>query len=299
MLLDKLEELKQESDGRFFWDSAGTQTNFYSGGQDAAVTATALATHAMITAGGHSATVAGALDYLTSSKDAGGNFGSTQATVWTLKTLLLAALEGTEGAVGTLDVALDGAGVASVELTEDQWDVMTTVDMGSMASVGDHSVSLTFAGEGKVSYNLVARHHVPWTEAPAPPAGPLSIEVGYDRTSIAVDETVQASVSITNTLDAEQQMILVTVGLPPGFTLLGEDLDAYIADGLLSRYEKTGKQLILYLSQLDGSETRLLRYRLRADMPVRAADGGAEAHPYYQPDASTSADSTLLTATDG
>ncbi|MGD8861949.1 MAG: MG2 domain-containing protein [Myxococcales bacterium] len=298
-LLSRLDELKQEGDGMFFWDSGDMQTNFYAEGNDADTTATALATHAMITAGGHAATVAGALDYLTSRKDATGNFGSTQATVWTLKTLLLAALQGTEGAVGTLDVALDDTEVASVELTEDQWDVMTTVDMGAMATTGDHSVALTFAGEGKVSYNLVSRHHVPWSEVPAPSGGPLSIEVGYDRTSLAVDETVQASVGVTNTTGAEQNMILVTVGLPPGFELLGEDLQAHIDAGELSRFEKTGKQLILYLSRLEASETRTLRYRLRATMPVRAADGGAEAYPYYQPDVTTSAESTLLTATDG
>jgi uncharacterized protein YfaS (alpha-2-macroglobulin family) len=243
----------------------------------------------MLLAGGYASTINGALAYLTSKKDANGNFGSTQATVWALKTLLLSATKGTEGAVGSLEVALDGTVFSTVELTEDAAEVMTVVDMSALATTGEHEVSLTFAGEGKVSYNLVARHHLPWASVATEPTGPLSIEVGYDRTSLIVDETVEATVTVANNTASAQSMILVTVGIPPGFEVLTEDLDPYIADAKLSRYERTGKQLILYLSSLGGSESRAFEYRLRATMPVRAVDGGAEAHLYYQPEQRTEA----------
>ena len=38
---------------------------------------------------------------------------------------------------------------------------------------------------GKVSYNLVSRHHVPWAQVQAVPTGPLSVEIAYDRTTLA------------------------------------------------------------------------------------------------------------------
>jgi hypothetical protein len=294
-LLDTLDAMKTVVDDKASWDTGGTQTNFYSGGEDGAVATTALVAHAMLVAGGYPATVNAALAYLTSSKDPSGNFGSTQATVWALKTLLLSALKGTEGAVGTLAVELDGAAFASVELTEDQSDVMTVVDMSELATSGLHEVALRFEGTGKVSYNLVSKHHVPWASS-EPSTGPLSITVEYDRTSLVVDETVKATLTIENETDSAQNMVLVTAGIPPGFDVLTEDLDAYVDAGQLSRHEKTGKQLILYVSALEPSEARVYAYRLRATMPVRAVDGGAEAHLYYEPEKSAQAPAQMLAA---
>jgi hypothetical protein len=294
-LLDELDAAKTVVDDKASWDAGDTQTNFYAGGNDAAITTTALVAHAMLTAGGYASTVNAALNYLTASKDPMGNFGSTQSTVWTLKTLLLSALKGTEGAVGTLDVALDGNSFATVELTEDQSDVMTTVDMSALATTGAHQVTLSFVGTGKVSYNLVSKHHVPWVDA-QPQTGPLAISVSYDRTSLVVDETVTATLTVANQTAAGQSMILVTAGIPPGFDVLGEDLDAYRDSGALSRWEKTGKQLILYVTSLAAQESRSFDYRLRATMPVRAVDGGAEAHLYYEPEKGAQTAAQMLAA---
>lgn len=67
--------------------------------------------------GGYAETINGGLDFLTAAKDSNGNFGSTQATTWSLKTLLLAASKGTEGSEGTLTVSVDGTPFAEVELS--------------------------------------------------------------------------------------------------------------------------------------------------------------------------------------
>jgi hypothetical protein len=249
----------------------------------------------MLLAGGYAATVAQALEFLTSNKDSLGNYGSTQATVWTLRTLLLAASKGTEGAVGTLEVSVDGAPFSSVELTESQSDVMTTVDLETLATTGDHEVELTFIGSGQVSYNLVASHHVPWQDVVEAP-GTLGVTVSYDKTSLYVNETATATVSVSSLGDKSTNMVLVTVGIPPGFEVASEDLDAYLQAGTLSRYEITGKQLNLYLSQLAAAAVQEISYRVRATMPVKAADGGAVVYPYYQPDQKSSAASTTLEA---
>jgi hypothetical protein len=70
---------------------------FYSGGNDATVSATALVAHAMLITGSYQTSVEGALKYLTSQKDTNGKFGSTQTTRWTLRTLLPSAKKGTAG----------------------------------------------------------------------------------------------------------------------------------------------------------------------------------------------------------
>jgi hypothetical protein len=216
--------------------------------------------------------------------DKNGNYGSTQATIWTLRALLLAASKGTEGVVGSFTVEVDGAPFTSLALTADQSDVMTTVDLGAAATVGSDQIKLGFQGNGKVSYNLVARHHVPWANMPEQPAGPLSLSVSYDKTRLAMDDTATATVVVRNTTTRAQDMILVTVGLPPGFQVDTDDLDRSKNEQVLSDYELTGKQVLLYLPGLPARQSRSIRYRLKAVMPVRAADGGGEAFLYYQPE---------------
>ncbi|XXX82437.1 MG2 domain-containing protein [Sorangium sp. So ce134] len=283
-VLDALDDRKTAEGDAFFWDDGGTQTSFYESGSDARVTTTALAAHALLSADAHRSSADGGVKFLTESKDANGNFGSTQATIWSLRTLLLAASKGSEGAVGSLTVAVDGEAAGTISLREDQADVMTTVDLTHLATTGAHEVTLAFEGEGKLSYNLVSRHNLPWSAVPSDGGGPLSVSVSYDKTALYVNDLVIASVDVKNTTNSAQSMVLVTVGLPPGFQLLTEDLQQYIAAGQLSKFEITGKQLILYVKEIPGGGAARFDYRLQATMPVRAEDGGAEVHPYYQPE---------------
>jgi hypothetical protein len=283
-VLGRLLALRKTEGDKVYWDASGTQTSFYGQGRDADVTTTALVTLALLSGGGYAADVKGALDFLAGSRDQQGNFGSTQATIWTLRALLLAASKGTEGAVGTLTVAVDGTAFRSLELTPDQFDVTTSLDLSSFASTGNHEVLLDFAGTGKLSFHLVSSHHLPWSRVPAPPAAPLAVSVSYDRTSLPVNYLVAASVEVTNQTAATQNMVLVDVGVPPGFEVEVADLEALLASSpALSKYEVTPRQLILYLSSIAPRAKERVQYRLRATMPVKAADGGAKVYPYYEP----------------
>lgn len=287
---------KTTPEGKISWDSGATKTQFYGAGNDAAVTTTALVLHALLNAGGHAEQVKGALDFLMAARDTRGNFGSTQATIWTLRALLLAATKGTDAAVGTFSVAVDGKPFSSVALTEDQSDVMTTIDLSTLATSGSHDVQLSFAGTGKVSYNLVSSYHLPWSSTPAEPTGPLAVSVSYDRTSLAVNETVSETVAIANLTAQAADMVLVDVGIPPGFELVTDDLDAQLASKMLSKYEVTPRQLLLYVSEIGSSQTVQYTYRLRATLPVKVSDGGAKVYPYYEPERSSHAAETTLQA---
>jgi hypothetical protein len=293
----KLDAMKKVAGDKISWDSGNSQTNFYGQGADSAVASTALVAHALLLTSGDKASIDGAMAFLAGSVDTLGNFGSTQATIWTLRTLLLSASKGSAGAEGAFTVAVDGQPFPTLALTKDQADVMTTIDLSSLATTGEHKVTLTFAGTGKVSYNLVAQHHLPWPMAPADRPGPLAVSITYDKTRLALDDVATATVTVRNRATTAQAMVLVTVGLPPGFQVLTEDLDAYVEDRKLSRYELTGKQILLYVSAMAKSETLNIQYRLRALTPVRASDGGSEAYLYYAPDQRASAPATTLEVT--
>src|SRR5262249_37775182 len=126
--------------------------------------------------------------------------------------------------------------------------------------------------------------------------GPLTVGVTYDKTSLFVNDMVKATLTVHNTTASTENMILVTAGLPPGFEVLTDDLQPYLADKTLSKFELTGKELILYVSSLGPNATSTFSYRLRASMPVKATDGGAEAHLYYQPEQRVHGAATLVEA---
>ena len=54
-----------------------------------------------------------------------------------------------------------------------------------------------------------------------------------------------------------------------------------------------------HVTSLPGRARLELTYRLRATMPLRAADGGSRVSLYYQPDQKASAASTMLVVTGG
>ncbi|MEI9947674.1 MAG: MG2 domain-containing protein [Pseudomonadota bacterium] len=282
-VLSKLDSLKKVNGERVSWDSGGTQTNFYCSGAEADVSASALVVQALIKVGGYKSSVDGGLKFLLANKDPQGNFGSTQSTIWTLRALIEAARHSGEPAVGDLSVFADGELVQKLALSAAQSDVMTTVDLGAHAAIGSHDVQLAFNGTGQLSYNLVSSYHLPWATLPAEPEGPIAISLSYDKASLYVNETVSATAVVKNTTSTVENMVLVTLGVAPGFQVQTADLETYLRQGTLSRYELTGRQLILYLTALAPKASATFSYRLQALMPVKAVDGGAEAHLYYEP----------------
>ena len=84
-------------------------------------------------------------------------------------------------------------------------------------------------------------------------------------------------------------MVMVDLGIPPGFDLLGEDLDAYSQKsaggrgGRLEKYSMTATQAILYFDALTPHQTITIRYRLRAKYPIRAHSFQSRVYEYYDP----------------
>jgi uncharacterized protein YfaS (alpha-2-macroglobulin family) len=85
-------------------------------------------------------------------------------------------------------------------------------------------------------------------------------------------------------------MIMVDLGVPPGFDLLSEDLQTYIEksrtqkSGRLEKFSLTATQAILYFDSVAASDTVTLNFRLRAKYPIRAKTFKSRVYEYYDPD---------------
>ena len=140
---------------------------------------------------------------------------------------------------------------------------------------------------------MVGRYFTPWEEKPAGEA--LSIDVAYDRTHLAQNDIVTATTTIRNNLPKTANMIMVDLGIPPGFDLLSEDLQGMQekaggnATGHLEKFSLTATQAILYFNALAPRQTVTLKVRLRAKYPIRARTFQSRVYEYYDPDVNSTA----------
>lgn len=271
-----------------FWKQEG-ETPTSARNDSADLETTALAAQALLKSGQKGALAKKALDYLTEKKDAFGNWQSTQATILSLKAFLLSFTKGTNSdTAGTVEVSVDGKSVDRVQITKDNNDLLHLVDLKAYTHDGAHRVSLTFAGKGSMQYQIVGRYYVPWVKR-APAADPLSIDVSYDRTNLAQNEVATAKVRVTNNTPATAKMIMVDLGIPPGFEPSGEDFAALIDESRnkigakLEKYTITAKQVILYFDGLNARQKVDFSFKLRAKFPVRAQTFSSRVYEYYNP----------------
>jgi hypothetical protein len=114
--------------------------------------------------------------------------------------------------------------------------------------------------------------------------------VNYDRTRLAQDDIATATATVKNNLTKVANMVMVDLGIPPGFDLLSEDLQAYQEKsagrkaGRLEKFSLTATQAILYFDSVAAGDTVTLRFRLRAKYPIRARTFQSRVYEYYNPD---------------
>ncbi len=284
-LVDRLEKAAIIQDDAAYWSS---EVESFTGarGESASLETTALATYALMRAGGDPRLIQGGLTYLVRARDTFGAWNTTQATVLALKAFIRSLEGGSDRpADATVRVTLNGGAAQDVVLRPDEAGVVHTVYFDDVP-VGENRVTLQVSGNAPgLLYQVTTVYYVPWEKVLAP-AEPIDIRVTYDRTELAVHETVKARVEITLNEPVVAHWVIVDLGVPPGFEVVREDLDKLVsqtagAPTRIKRYELTGRQIILYLENLSGSVA--FDYRLRARFPLRAQTPAATVYDYYNP----------------
>jgi len=87
-------------------------------------------------------------------------------------------------------------------------------------------------------------------------------------------------------------MVMVDLGIPPGFDLLSEDLQTYqdksshLKSGHLSKFSQTATQAILYFDSFAAGDAVTFKFRLRAKYPIRVRTFQSRVYEYYDPEIS-------------
>jgi uncharacterized protein YfaS (alpha-2-macroglobulin family) len=293
--MEALLEARIEKGDETSWSSE--ETGVYSTGESAAIETTGLATQALLKWGQASEVARKALAYLSAHKQASGNWGTTQATIMALRALLLSTELSAADVRGLMAVKVDGKEVETLKLTEENNDLLHQFVLKGIDAQKAHAVELTFDGTGGLAYQVVGRFFTPWTEEHENEHehGALTIDVAYDRAKLAQSDVATAMATVRNNLPEFAKMVMVDLGIPPGFDLLSEDLQgvqektARDASGRLEKFSQTATQAILYFNGLAPGQTVSLKFRLRAKYPIRAKTFESRVYEYYDPVVSATA----------
>jgi len=283
-VLSALEPLKVVEGDTVHWTAMG-QPFMGSHGRTGDVETTALVVHAMLRAEQFAETVQRGLNYLIRAKDSFGTWQSTQATILSLKALVLAASQpGRAEGEGQVTVLVDGVARPPIAITSDTADVVHTLAFDDLAT-GDHAVEFAVQGSGNLLYQVTAEYYLPWDQLPPEErtAEAMDIVVDYDRRTLAVNDEITARARITLLRDTPAVIVLVDLGVPPGFTVETRDLERLVELEVIQRFEVTGRQIIIYLENLPPKTPVDVTYRLRARFPIKAKAPASQAYDYYNP----------------
>jgi hypothetical protein len=290
-VLDQLYELRVADGETLYWPM-GDASFMGATGESGSLETTALAAYAFLRAAAHPQAVSGALAYIVQGKDAWGTWGTTQATILSLKALLLATEQaGQAEGPATVRVSLNGEQTQEIVIDESNADVVHQVTFDRGISAGTtNRVQIEVDGgpsEGgrNLMYQVATRFYLPWDAVePTPEMEELiTIDVDYDRTRLSVNDEVTVDVGVRLNEVGVVKIALIDLGVPPGFTVLAEDLSRLVEHGLIARYELTGRQIIIYLEDFSSEAPLRFSYRLRARFPMHAQTPPSSAYDYYNP----------------
>jgi hypothetical protein len=285
--LERLDAMKLVSaDGRQVWweQGPGWHTTFYGGGQGGSVETTALATLAFLHARSHEAPTRAALAWLVARRGPWGTWPSTQATVLSLQALLAGADADAAGHERRIEVRLGANFRHEVVIPADQAEVMQQIDLTPHLGRGADRLSLAQTAGTAAGYQVALRYNVPGPAA-GPADTPLTISVAYDRTELAVGESVTATATaVLRGSKAPAAMVMLELPVPAGFAASAEDFAELVNVGKVAKFQVRPRDVLVYLRDLAPDQPLSLNYRLAAKTAAKVTAAAPRVYEYYDPD---------------
>ncbi len=214
--------------------------------------------------------------FLIHNQDLHGGWYSTQATLLAMKAVAAVAgnrqpLDTTDP--GTITVQVDGqtVQVISMEANAQRLDPIY-VDLSAAIHSGAHEVRLI--PSGGVTASIVRLNHeywLPWDTTTPRSSAELRLEVGYGRTTVAVQDDVNVNVHAERVGFQGYGMMLAEIGLPPGADVDRSSLERSVAEGRADGYELLPDRVIFYLWPRAGGVDLTFGFRPRMAMQAKSA----------------------------
>ncbi len=278
--VDRLAKMAKTDKDTAQW-STGVQTATYTRGANADMETTALAVLALLKSDTHTDLAGRGITFLIKSKDSYGTWYSTQTTILAMKALLLSQEKATSQVDAKVKISVNGGKIQEFEVNADNYDLYRQADFTADTKNGRNRIEISIEGKGSCFYQIASRHYVPWKLAKA--EKPLSIDVAYDRKDLEANDMLTCTATVKNNTGEAMKMVMIDLGIPPGFTVMSPDLDEHVGK-TFEKYTLTSRQLIIYTDTINPGQTVQFKYRLQARYPLRAQTPRSRAYQYYNPE---------------
>jgi hypothetical protein len=277
-VLKKLVEIAKHEKDAIYWQSAIPSVTF-STGEGADVEASGLACYALLRSGTLSADAAKALTWLVRAKSADGMWHTTQGSIIALRCMLAALGGKAESADAVVSVTINGRSAGELRVDKSNCDVMQQLDLAEY-STADNTVEIGLKGEGNLMYEIAAGYYLRWSDVPPPPRPAFTIKADYDRTQLSVNDVVTVNVNVALVKEGVAQMVMVDVGVPPGFDVLTSTLEELVGK-TIQKYSLTSRQVTIYLDEVAKAKPVNFSFSLKARYPIKAKAAPSRAWEYY------------------
>jgi uncharacterized protein YfaS (alpha-2-macroglobulin family) len=244
------------------------------------------------------AEVAGeARTYLVRSREGYGTWGSTQATILALRALVAEAQPAERPDVPFI-IRVNGKEAARGAVTARNADLLQQFDLRAHLKPGRNEVTVEAKDTTDLTCQVVARHYLPWRNAPAAAHPALKLEVDYERVRVAVGERLAVRARLRYTSKEPTCMVMVELPIPPGFRADPDEFNRLVQGGAVAKVHLTARQATLYLGDVKPG-VKTFNYGLRAQHPLAVSARAAVAYEYYTPAHRAETRPVLLVAEEG
>ena len=270
----RLAELQQEDGSWAGADHSITR----SGGENLLIETTSLAALALIKAQ-QPAPVQQAIAWLNEHRGGFGQWGSTQATVLSLRTM--AAYANTSRRTkepGMVEVWVNGELLHRLDYQAGHNEAIVWDDLGLLMSSGANAIELRHEGES-LPYSLAVEYRS--LQPATSPEVVVDLRTELSRSEVPVGENVRLTASLRNKTAKGQPMTLARVGFPGGLEAQTWQLDELKDKGLIDFYETRPREVVVYMRDLGPEEELEIPLDLVATIPGEFTGPASSAYLYY------------------
>ncbi|HBC88626.1 MAG TPA: hypothetical protein DCZ94_16890 [Lentisphaeria bacterium] len=287
-MIEKLYESRSEEGDFVMWNIKGKKNIYYD------TEATALALQAMFRAGQHTATASKVLSWLISKKDKNGNWGTTQSTIQCLRAIIAGKKQKKYDKPYEITISVNGKAVNKIGITGENYDICQLIDLAASVQLGVNSVEIRSPKDENYNYQLVVEYYIPQKEHSSDAKEILKINVEYEKNNLKVNDIINCRATVDNNGAMPANMVLVDIGVPPGFDVIPDKLEAMKDRNDIEQWEIRGRQAIIYLREIKANSQAVVSFDMKAKYPIRAQTPVSRAYEYYQPAISSETGSVAI-----
>lgn len=235
----------------------------------------------------HAPEVQTLLEFLRSSRDYGGGFGSTQATVIALKALQAFHQQtGNNAEPGKIRVRVNQTWLDTLSYTPKQLQKLQ-VEFGQWLKPGQNEIEvIQESAEQAIPFLLQAN----WASSEIPISKQkkaLSLQTQYSNTHADQGDFVRLTVKVKNVLERSVNAPMAVIGIPAGLSLQSWQLLDMAKQRVFDHFELKDNYLIVYFESLPKGATKDFQLDLKAEQAGYYQSPSSVAYPYYDAEQKT------------